>query len=84
MGEKRPQPTTTLIKRLARAAKWFDRLAPGGELATTPQLRAHVNTIWQCQARLDALAHELERLDRAGGLGLDVHARIRAALDGTV
>ncbi len=83
MGEKRPQPTAVLVKRLRRAGKWFDSLALRSTIPIR-QLRAHTNTLWQCQARLEALAAELERLDRVGGLGLDVHARIRAALDGTV
>ena len=48
MGEKRPQPTATLIKRLRRLAKWLD-------VGDLPELRARANTCLQAAARLELL-----------------------------
>lgn len=52
MGEKRPQPTLTLIKRLRRVAKWLDRCAEIDGPLERVRHRANANTCLQASARL--------------------------------
>jgi hypothetical protein len=60
MGDKLPQPTATLIKRLRRVAKHLDRMLAEDWIGTsdTPQWRARSNTCWQAAARLEELDAE--------------------------
>ena len=52
MGEKRPQPTATLVKRLRRVAKWLDT----AYFAYSPaSARARADTCLQAAARLEEL-----------------------------
>ena len=58
MGEKRPQSTAVLVKRLRRVAKTLDRLLANEWSGTSDeaQWRARSNTCWQAAARLEELA----------------------------
>jgi DNA-directed RNA polymerase len=59
MGNKRPQTTQILLKRLRRVAAFLDSMAQEVEAdanpADLPQWRARANTCWQAAARLDEL-----------------------------
>lgn len=60
MGDKRSQPTATLIKRLQRLAKTLDNEST---CFHTPESKARfiawANTCWQSAARLHELDHAL-------------------------
>lgn len=66
MGNKIPQSTNVLRKRLQRVAKWLDELAAnnGTEagLFQKAALTARANTCWQTAARLEGLADAGEML----------------------
>lgn len=59
MGEKQPQPTDVLIKRLRRVAKYLDRLAETS--ADKPSTTARANTCWQAAARLEEFCRVRDR-----------------------
>lgn len=60
MGEKRPQPTAVLLKRLQRLARVLDAEE---KCFHTPEskarFRAWANTCWQAAARLEELSDPL-------------------------
>lgn len=54
MGDKVPQTTVMLIKRMRRVARFLDRLAATADAGVTQiRLRAHANTCHQAAGRLD-------------------------------
>lgn len=56
MGNKLPQPTMRLVKRLQRVAKALEAYALGDDIAgPDPIWSARANTCWQCAARLEEL-----------------------------
>jgi hypothetical protein len=55
MGEKRPQRTAVLMKRLRRVAKWLGDTGAICVGPDKPQWIARANTCWQAAARLELL-----------------------------
>lgn len=56
MGDKIPQPSPVLARRVRRIAKWLDSGGASGAFDTEQQKaanRARANTCWQAAARLD-------------------------------
>jgi len=53
MGNKRPQATTVIIKRLKRVATYLQSVA---DELQHPADRARANTCWQAVARLELLS----------------------------
>lgn len=58
MGEKRPQPTAVLVKRLRHLARTIDRLLQEDWAGTSDeaQWKARANVCWQAAARLEELS----------------------------
>lgn len=68
MGDKQPQATSVLVKRLRRVAKALDALANVAENNEVKAMwTARANTCWQCCGRIDELIDDLEALEANRG-----------------